>query len=146
MRRRCMGQVRAELLMPASGVQHTGPRAPVDSAGTSQRQRRNKLATQQIASPSACAPSPLQPGSFLLFPCLSASPPHRRGKQIGSCPPQALTHHSGDTQAPGARLGLGLQGLESGPRKQTQALAAPARQAHGLEGAEGWGRGFLIPC
>lgn len=66
---------------------------------------------------------------------------------MGEWHAQAPTHHNVDSLGPGAGLGLlGLQGLEPGPRKQAQTLAAPAGQVQGLEGAEGWRVVFVTPC
>lgn len=60
---------------------------------------------------------------------------------------QAPTHRGVDSGGSGAGLGLlDLQGREPGPRKQAQALAAPAGDVQGLEGAEGWRGGFAVPC
>lgn len=60
---------------------------------------------------------------------------------------QVPTHPSVDIRGSRDELGLlSRQGLESGHRKQAQALAAFVGQLHGLEGAEGLGRVFVAPC
>lgn len=69
----------------------------------------------------------------------------RVGADEATVPFHAFTHHG--VGGPGAKLSLlFLRSLHAGLAPPTQFLASPLGQVHGLEGAEGWGGGFMISC
>lgn len=69
----------------------------------------------------------------------------RMSVEEAAVPTQVSTHHC--VGNPGAELNLLFpQSLHAGLGPTTQVLASPLGQVRGLEGAEGWGGGFMIPC
>lgn len=148
-----MGKCRpkTELWTPTSGVHCTHhlwthpelPRDRGEASGPFSNWRRCSSSPCPSSGPPAVAAAPAH-SCFGLCPPTSPPPGEGRSRE-GNCTPQISTHHSLASWAPGAGPGF-LRGLESWSQKQARALAAPAVQAQGLEGAEGYGRGFSAPC
>ena len=98
------------------------------------------------SAPSPALSQPFIPAGFLLNP----HPAHtlileRAGANEAAVPFRIATHHS--VGGPGLELNLLLlQSLHAELAPPTQVLASPPSQVHGLEGAEGWGGGLMIPC